>query len=238
KFDDGGVHYPGNIVAMIGELFDASTDSIFYSEYASIGHNNGYGDYYRSVYTYYGDWHDRPDYSARAKFLTSYYSQNYTFAITTKNAGTSTYTVGTWSSPAMNYSLAMPDYKVFNLKVTSSGGYIAQVVFNPGPQVSPEEVYITVNDEANRNCSIKAYNDNQFVELGTGNATVSYIPDSMVWGGKHMLVGYYCDQSFDGIDGNVTFTVDVTSVGHKSITEMVKVPLSVFDLKVTSRGGN
>ncbi|MDE5037907.1 hypothetical protein NAI57_11675, partial [Francisella tularensis subsp. holarctica] len=27
-----------------------------------------------------------------------------------------------WTIPEMNYSVAMPDYKVFDLKVTSSGG--------------------------------------------------------------------------------------------------------------------
>ncbi|MFP8949878.1 hypothetical protein, partial [Francisella tularensis] len=32
-----------------------------------------------------------------------------------------------WTVPYMSYSLAMPDYKVFDLKVTSSGGNIAQV---------------------------------------------------------------------------------------------------------------
>nr|WP_254923444.1 hypothetical protein [Francisella tularensis] len=59
-----------------------------------------------------------------------------------------------WTIPYMNYSLAMPDYKVFDLKVTSSGGNIAQVVFNPAPQGTPNPVTISVNDEANRNCSI------------------------------------------------------------------------------------
>ncbi|MFP8949605.1 hypothetical protein ACGHG0_00010, partial [Francisella tularensis subsp. novicida] len=121
------------------------------------------------------------------------------------------------------------------LKVTSSGGNIAQVVFNPAPQGTPNPVTISVNDEANRNCSIKAYKNNQFIELGKGNATVSYTPDSMIWSGKHMLVGYYCDDFFsnNGTDGNVTFTVDVPANGEKSITEMVRVKPSSDELDLS-----
>ncbi|MBK2095483.1 hypothetical protein IB680_07310 [Francisella philomiragia] len=148
------------------------------------------------------------------------------------------YHVGSWESPSMIYSLAMPDYKVFDLKVTSSGADMAQVIFNPGPQVDPEQVNVTVNDEANRNCSIKGYDNGQFIELGKGNTTVSYMPNSMVWNGTHMLVGYYCNNSFDGIEGNVTFTVDVPSVGQKSITEMVRDQKAFYGLKVTSSGGD